>query len=159
MYTEVNITLAWGSPTGKLSNCANCSPGAKRVFLTESCRKVERARHFEPLLRGVVHANVCGALTHSCRKDNDPQHVHALAGPGRRLHDDVRRRRQVQGEVLDVGAVVVLDAVDVDPPRGGLVQELGHRRLGDQLGHSVCPILEGEKKQNKPEAGASKSAQ
>lgn len=61
-------------------------------------------------------------LTHSGGENHNAQHVHALAGPRRCFHDDIGWRREVQGEVLHVGAVVILDAVDVDPPRGGLIQ-------------------------------------
>lgn len=82
------------------------------------------------------------SLTHGGGKNDDPQHVHAFAGAGRRLHDDVRRRREIQGEVLHVGAVVVLDAVYVDPARGGLVQQLCHGGFGDELGDSLGSILE-----------------
>ena len=68
-----------------------------------------------------VCVRVCVApLTHGGRKDDDPQDVHAVARARERAHQDVRRRRQVQGEVLDVGAVVVLDPVDEDPARGAL---------------------------------------
>lgn len=81
-------------------------------------------------------------LTHGGGKNDDPQHVHAFAGAGRRLHDDVRRRREIQGEVLHIGAVVVLDAVYVDPARGGLVQQLRHSGFGDELGDSLGSILE-----------------
>lgn len=84
-------------------------------------------------------------LTHGGGKNDDPQHVHAFAGAGRRLHDDVRRRREIQGEVLHVGAVVVLDAVYVDPARGGLVQQLRHGGFGDELGDSLGSILDKKK--------------
>lgn len=87
-------------------------------------------------------ARVSRRLTHGGWKNDDPQHVHAFAGAGRRLHDDVRRRRQIQGEVLHVGAVVVLDAVYVDPARGGLVQKLSHSGFGDELRDSLGSILE-----------------
>lgn len=99
-----------------------------------------------PVLKCICGA-VCGGpirsrpLTHGGGKNDNPQHVHAFAGARWRLHDDVRRRREVQGEVLHVGAVVVLDAVDVDPARGGLIQELSHRWLGDELGDSLGSIL------------------
>lgn len=43
---------------------------------------------------------------------------------------------------MDVGAVVILDAVDVDPARGGLIKELSHRRLGNELRDSLGSILE-----------------
>lgn len=80
--------------------------------------------------------------THRGRENNNPKHVHALAGTRGSLHDHVRGRRQIQGKVLDVRAVVVLDAVDVDPTRGGLIQELSHRRFGDQLRDSLGSILQ-----------------
>lgn len=104
---------------------------------------------------------VCGGpirsrpLTHGGGKNDNPQDVHAFAGPRRRLHDDVRRRREVQGKVLHVGAVVVLDAVDVDPARGGLIQELSHRWLGDELGDSLGSILGATKRS----AGSNKCQQ
>lgn len=81
-------------------------------------------------------------LTHGSRKNYNSQHIHAFTGARRCFHDDVRRRREIQGEVLDVRAVVVLDAVDVDPACGGLVQELSHRWFGDELGDSLGSILE-----------------
>lgn len=81
------------------------------------------------------------SLTHSGGENHNPQHVHALTGARRRLHDDVRGRREIQGEVLHVRAVVILDAVDVDPPRGGLIQELSHRGLGDELGDPLGAVL------------------
>lgn len=90
-----------------------------------------------------VHVRCC--LTHGGGKNDDPQHVHAFAGAGRRLHDDVRRRREIQREVLHIGAVVVLDAVYVDPACGGLVQQLRHSGFGDELGDSLGPILDRKK--------------
>ena len=83
----------------------------------------------------------CQPLTHGCRENNNPQHIHAFAGPGGCLHDDVRWRCEVQGEVLHVSAVVILDAVDVDPARGGLIQELSQRWFGDEFWDSLCSIL------------------
>lgn len=80
-------------------------------------------------------------LTHSGRENHNPQHVHALAGARRGLHDDIRGRREIQREVLHVSAVVILDAVDVDPPRGGLIQELSHRGLGDELRDPLGAVL------------------
>lgn len=80
-------------------------------------------------------------LTHSGRENHNPQHVHALAGAWRGLHDDIRGRREIQREVLHVSAVVILDAVDVDPPRGGLIQELSHRGLGDELRDPLGAVL------------------
>lgn len=80
-------------------------------------------------------------LTHSCRENNNPQHIHAFAGARWCFHDDVRRRREIQREVLHISAVVVLDAVDVDPARGCLVQELCHCRFGDEFWHSLGSIL------------------
>lgn len=80
-------------------------------------------------------------LTHSSGENHNPQHVHALAGARRGFHDDVGGRREIQGEVLHVGAIVVLDAIDVDPPCGGLVQELRHRGLGDELGDPLGAVL------------------
>lgn len=81
------------------------------------------------------------SLTHGRGEYNDPQHVHAFAGPGRRLHYDVRRRRKVQGEVPHVCAVVVLDAVDEKTTCRGLVHELRHRRFRNQLRDSLRAIL------------------
>ena len=74
-----------------------------------------------------------GRRTHGSGEDDDPQDVHALTGARRRAHDHVGRRRQVQREVLDVCAVVVLDTVDEEASRGGLVQQLGHG--GPRAGH------------------------
>lgn len=99
----------------------------------------------------VAHVKVCvrapggRPLTHGRRENDDPQHIHAFAGTRRCFHDDVRRRREVQGEVLHVCAVVVLDAVDVDPARGGLIQELGERGFGDEFWDSLGSILKDKK--------------
>lgn len=80
-------------------------------------------------------------LTHRGRENHNPQYVHALAGAWRGLHDDIRGRREIQGEVLHISAVVILDAVDVDPPCGGLIQELSHRGLGDELRDPLGAVL------------------
>ena len=98
-----------------------------------------------------VHA---GPLTHCGGKNNNPQHVHAFAGARRRFHDDVRRRREIQGEVLDVCAIVILDAVDVDPARGGLIQELSHGWFWDELGDSLGSILETKAEHTGPNISA-----
>lgn len=87
--------------------------------------------------------------THGSRKNDNPQHIHAFAGARWCFHDDIRRRREIQGEVLHICAVVVLDAVNVDPACGGLVQELSHRWFGDELGDSLGSILETEA-ENRP---------
>ena len=83
-----------------------------------------------------------GRRTHGSGEDDDPQHIHALTGARRRAHDHVGRWRQVQREVLDVGAVVVLDAIDEEASRGGLVQQLRHGR-GSGSGHrdALRPVL------------------
>lgn len=69
-------------------------------------------------------------LTHRGREDDDPEDVHPVAGSFPSADEHVRGRSQIQGEVLDVGAVVVLDAVDELPPGGGLSLGLTHRGLG-----------------------------
>lgn len=87
----------------------------------------------------------CKPLTHGRGENNNPQHIHAFAGTRRCFHDDVRWRREIQGEVLDVSAVVILDAVDVDPTGGGLIQELSHCWFGDEFWDSLGSILETER--------------
>lgn len=82
------------------------------------------------------------ALTHSGGENHNSQHVHALAGAWRGLHDDIRGRSEIQREVLHVSAIVILDAVDVDPARGGLIQELSHRGLGDELRDPLGAVLQ-----------------
>lgn len=60
-------------------------------------------------------------LTHGSRKYNNPQHIHAFTGTRRCFHNDIGGRREIQGEVLDICAIVILNAIDVDPTRGGLI--------------------------------------
>lgn len=84
----------------------------------------------------------CQPLTHGSGKNNNPQHIHAFAGTRWCFHNNIRWRREIKGEVLDVGAIVILDAIDVDPTRGGLIQELSHRWFGDELRDSLGSILE-----------------
>ena len=61
-----------------------------------------------------------GRLTHGGGEDHYPEDVHAVAVPRPGAHQQVWGRGQVQGKVLDVGTVVVLDTVDEGPPRAGL---------------------------------------
>lgn len=69
-------------------------------------------------------------LTHRGGEDDNPEDVHPVAGSFPSADEHVRGRSQIQGEVLDVGAIVVLDAVDELPPGGGLGLGLAHRGLG-----------------------------
>lgn len=90
----------------------------------------------------VCAQNSFHTLTHCSRKNNNSQHIHAFAGPRWCFHNDVRWGCEIQGEILDVGAIVILDAVNVDPTCGGLIQELSHGRFGDELRDSLGSILE-----------------
>lgn len=87
-------------------------------------------------------------LTHGCRENNNPQDVHAFAVARWRLHDDVRGWREVQGEVLYICAVVVLDAVDVDSSRCRLIYELSHCWFRDEFWDSLGSILETKTEQS-----------
>lgn len=61
------------------------------------------------------------AHTHGGREEDDAQYVHAIAGARLRLVNDLGRWGQVQGEVLHTRAVLLLDPVDEDSPRRGLL--------------------------------------
>lgn len=90
--------------------------------------------------------------THSCRENNNSQDVHAFTGTRGSFHYDIRRWREVQREVLNVCAVVVLDAINVDPACGGLIQSLGNCWLGDEFCNSVRSILKAKRRYYEQEA-------
>lgn len=83
----------------------------------------------------------CQPLTHGSGKNYNPQHIHAFTGTRWCFHDNIRWRCEIQGEVLDICAVVILDAIDVNPTCGCLIQELSHSWFGDELGNSLGSIL------------------
>lgn len=81
-------------------------------------KTIGRQKHI--ILKRFQIPNTVGTRTHGGREDNDPEDVHSVTCSFTSAHQHVRRRGEVKSKVLDVTAVIVLDAVDEWPPRGGL---------------------------------------
>lgn len=80
-------------------------------------------------------------LTHRGGEDDDPEDVHPVTSSLPGADHYVRGRSQIQGKVLDVSAVVVLDSVDELPPGGGLGLGLAHGGLGFHAVFNASSIL------------------
>lgn len=79
--------------------------------------------------------------THGGREYHNPQHIHAITGPWLWFVDHFRRGGDVQGEVLHVGAVLVLHSVDDDAASAAL----GRRLVGFNDGNAPGAVLKGNK--------------
>lgn len=79
--------------------------------------------------------------THGGWKDNNSQDIHSIACSFPSAYEHIRRWRQVQGKVLDVCSIIILDTVDKRSPCAGLWLCLTHRRLGFHNVLATCSIL------------------
>lgn len=91
------------------------------------------------LQRYVERNNSVFFFTHGGRKYNNSEDVHSVTRPFTSAYEHIRRWRQIEGEVLDVSSVIVLDPVDERSPRGGL--RLTHCWFGLHNVLATCSIL------------------
>lgn len=80
-------------------------------------------------------------LTHRGGEDDDTEDVHPVTCSFPSADDYIRGRSQIQGKVLNVSAIVVLDSVDELPSGGRLGLGLAHCRLGFHAVFNASSIL------------------
>lgn len=122
-------------------------------------QKFTSALPFGPILPSIIPADVYSTIfksvlicndmsrgiipffffTHGGRKYNNSEDVHSVTRPFTSAYEHIRRWRQIEGEVLDVSSVIVLDPVDERSPRGGL--RLTHCWFGLHNVLATCSIL------------------